>query len=284
MKVQALIALKADFPLPVLLQAAALARSTFFYHQARIQGPDPQEAIKAAVTEIFEKNHGRYGHRRVHTEMVKQGWTVAKKTILKLMRSLNLVCKVRRKKRYNSYQGGQGRVAPNVLNREFEADAPNRKWVTDVTEFSVGDRKLYLSPVMDLFDRQIISYSISPSPNLELTNNSLRQALTCLEDNQQPLVHSDQGFQYQHVSWRKLLQEAGASQSMSRKGNCYDNAVMENFFGHLKEELFHHVRYLSTDALAAALHEYIRWYNTERISTKLKGLSPVQYRTQTLAA
>ncbi|MGN7199036.1 IS3 family transposase [Arthrobacter sp. SAFR-044] len=284
MKVQALIALKADFPLPVLLQAAALARSTFFYHQARIQGPDPQEAIKAAVTEIFEKNHGRYGHRRVHTEMVKQGWTVAKKTVLKLMRSLDLVCKVRRKKRYNSYQGGQGRVAPNVLNREFEADAPNRKWVTDVTEFSVGDRKLYLSPVMDLFDRQIISYSISPSPNLELTNNSLRQALTCLEDNQQPLVHSDQGFQYQHVSWRKLLQEAGASQSMSRKGNCYDNAVMENFFGHLKEELFHHVRYLSTDALAAALHEYIRWYNTERISTKLKGLSPVQYRTQTLAA
>jgi len=283
-KVQALIALKADFPLPVLLQAAALARSTFFYHQARIQGPDPQEAIKAAVTEIFEKNHGRYGHRRVHTEMVKQGWTVAKKTVLKLMRSLDLVCKVRRKKRYNSYQGGQGRVAPNVLNREFEADAPNRKWVTDVTEFSVGDRKLYLSPVMDLFDRQIISYSISPSPNLELTNNSLRQALTCLEDNQQPLVHSDQGFQYQHVSWRKLLQEAGASQSMSRKGNCYDNAVMENFFGHLKEELFHHVRYLSTDALAAALHEYIRWYNTERISTKLKGLSPVQYRTQTLAA
>lgn len=284
MKVQALIALKADFSLPVLLQAAALARSTFFYHQARIQGPDPQEAIKAAVTEIFEKNHGRYGHRRVHTEMVMQGWTVAKKTVLKLMRSLNLVCKVRRKKRYNSYQGGQGRVAPNVLNREFEADAPNRKWVTDVTEFSVGDRKLYLSPVMDLFDRQIISYSISPSPNLELTNNSLRQALACLEDNQQPLVHSDQGFQYQHVSWRKLLQEAGASQSMSRKGNCYDNAVMENFFGHLKEELFHHVRYLSTDALAAALHEYIRWYNTERISTKLKGLSPVQYRTQTLAA
>ena len=284
MRVQTVIALKADFPLPVLLQVARLARSTFFYHQARLQAPDPQEAIKTAVTEIFAKNRGRYGHRRIHTELVKQGWTVAKKTVLKLMRSLDLVCKVRRKKRYNSYQGGQGRVAPNVLNREFEADAPNRKWVTDVTEFSVGDRKLYLSPVMDLFDRQIISYSISPSPNLELTNNSLRQALTCLEDNQQPLVHSDQGFQYQHVSWRKLLQEAGASQSMSRKGNCYDNAVMEKFFGHLKEELFHHVRYLSTDALAAALHEYIRWYNTERISTKLKGLSPVQYRTQTLAA
>jgi putative transposase len=218
-KVQALIALKADFPLPVLLQVAGLARSTFFYHQARLQAPDPQEALKAAVTEIFQKNQGRYGHRRIHTELAKQGWTVAKKTVLKLMRSLNLVCEVRRKKRYNSYRGGQGTVAPNVLNREFDAKTPNEKWVTDVTEFSVGDRKLYLSPVMDLFDRQIISYAVGPSPNLNLTNTSLRKALATLERGQEPLVHSDQGFQYQHASWRTLLQGAGATQSMSRKGN-----------------------------------------------------------------
>jgi putative transposase len=283
-RVEALIALKADFPLPVLLQVAGLARSTFFYHQARLQASDPLEALKAALTGIFTANHGRYGHRRIHTKLRNQGWTVAKKTVLKLMRSLGLVCKVRRKKRYNSYQGEQGRVAPNVLNREFDADAPNQKWVTDVTEFSVGDRKLYLSPVMDLFDRQIISYTLGSSPNLELTNTSLREALATLEDGQKPLVHSDQGFQYRHVTWRVLLEGAGAVQSMSRKGNCYDNAVMENFFGHLKEELFHHVRYLSTDALATALHEYMRWYNTERISTKLKGLSPVQHRAQTLAA
>ena len=284
MRVQALTALKADFPLPVLLQVARVARSTFFYHQGRLQAPDPQEALKTAVTEIFETNHGRYGHRRIHTELAKQGWTVAKKTVLKLMRALLLVCRVRRRKRYNSYQGQQGAVAPNVLNREFEAKAPNEKWVTDVTEFSVGDRKLYLSPVMDLFDRQIISYAVGPSPNLDLTNTSLRKALATLGFGQKPLVHSDQGFQYQHVSWRNLLQGAGATQSMSRKGNCYDNAVMENFFGHLKEELFHRVRFISTDALAAQLKDYIRWYNTERISTKLKGLSPVQYRAQALAA
>jgi putative transposase len=268
----------------VLLDVAGLARSTFFYHQARFQAPDPQEALKTAVTEIFTKNHGRYVHRRIHTELLKQGWMIAKKTVLKLMRALGLVCKVRRRKRYTSYQGEQGRIAPNLLNREFDADAPNRKWVTDVTEFSVGDRKLYLSPVMDLFDRQIISHSIGTSPNLALTNASLQQALACLQPGQQPLVHSDQGFQYQHASWRALLEDAGAAQSMSRKANCYDNAVMENFFGHLKEELFHRVRFISTDALAVALHEYIRWYNTERISTKLKGLSPVQYRAQALAA
>jgi putative transposase len=283
-KVQGLIALKADFPLPVLLQITGLARSTFFYHQARLQAPDPREALKARVIETFEKNQGRYGHRRIHTELVKQGWTIAKKTVLKLMRSLRLVCKVRRKKRYSSYKGDQGKVVPNVLNREFQADGPNRKWVTDVTEFRVGDRKLYLSPIMDLFDRQIIAHAISSSPNLQLTNASLREALSCLEPGQQPLVHSDQGFQYQHASWRNLLKSAGAVQSMSRKANCYDNAVMENFFGHLKEELFHRVRFLSADALSAALHEYIRWYNTERISTKLKGLSPVQYRAQALAA
>jgi putative transposase len=200
------------------------------------------------------------------------------------MRALRLVCKVRRKKRYNSYQGEQGKIAPNELKRVFEADRPNQKWVTDVTEFAVGDRKLYLSPVMDLFDRQIISYTIGTSPNLALTNTSLRTALACLEPGQQPLVHSDQGFQYQHASWRALLAGAGAVQSMSRRGNCYDNAVMENFFGHLKEELFHHVRFLNADALETALHDYIRWYNTDRISTKLKGLSPVQYRAQALAA
>jgi putative transposase len=268
----------------MLLDVAGLARSTFFYHQARLQAPDPQETLKTAVTEIFEKNHGRYGHRRIHTELLKHGWAVAKKTVLQLMRALGLVCKVRRKKRYTSYQGEQGTVAPNLLNREFEATAPNQKWVTDVTEFSVGDRKLYLSPVMDLFDRQIISYTIGSSPNLELTNTSLHDALTTLDDGQKPLVHSDQGFQYRHVSWRNLLEGAGAVQSMSRKANCYDNAVMENFFGHLKEELFHRARFLSTDALAAQLKAYIRWYNTERISTKLEGLSPVQYRAQALAA
>ena len=263
---------------------AGLARSTFFYHQARLRAPDSRKALKSAITDVFGKNHGRYGHRRIHSELLKQGWTVAKKTVLKLMRTLGLACRVRRKKRYTSYRGEEGRIAPNLLNREFNAETPNQKWVTDVTEFSVGDRKLYLSPVLDLFDRQIISYAIGISPNLALTNTSLRQALDGLQPGQQPLEHSDQGFQYQHLSWRNLLEGAGAVQSMSRKGNCYDNAVMENFFGHLKEELFHRVRFLGIDALETALHEYIRWYNNDRISIKLKGLSPVQYRAQALAA
>jgi putative transposase len=285
-KVAAVIALKAEHRLDLLLQIAGLARSTFFYHQARLARPDRRAELKTAITAVFENSHRRYGHRRVHAVLTQQGWRVAKKTVLKLMRRLGLDCPVRRKKRYNSYRGEAGRTAANLLARDFTATAPNQKWVTDVTEFRVGDRKLYLSLVMDLFDHQIIAYTIGTSPNLALTSNSLREALATLpptlEPGQAPLVHSDQGFQYQHPSWQRLLTGAGATQSMSRKANCYDNAVIENWFGHLKEELFNHTRYITTDALTQALHSYIGWYNNHRISTRLEGLSPVQYRAQAL--
>ncbi|NKQ58294.1 IS3 family transposase [Amycolatopsis sp. K13G38] len=219
MKVHAVIALKAAHSLDHLLAVSGLARSTFFYHQARVNRPDPQAELKEAITTTFEVNRRR-GHRVVHRELRKAGWRVAKKTVLKLMRELDLVCLIRRRRRrYVSYQGTVGKIADNVLNREFTATAPNQKWVTDVTEFSVADRKIYFSPIMDLFDRQIISWSVSTSPHLELTNSCLRDALATLEDGQAPLVHSDQGFQYQHQSWRRLLADAGATQSMSRKAN-----------------------------------------------------------------
>ncbi|MEU6270794.1 IS3 family transposase, partial [Saccharopolyspora shandongensis] len=227
----AVIAVKAEHRLEALLEAAGLARSTFFYHQARLARPDPRAELKAAITTIFEENKKRYGHRGIHRELRNNGWRVAKKTVLKLMRELGLACPVRRRRRYNSYRGEAGTIAENLLNRDFTASAPNEKWVTDVTEFAIADRKVYLSPVMDLFDRQIIAYSVSTSPNLALTNSSLRDALATLEPGQTPLVHSDQGFQYQHRSWRRLLADAGATQSMSRKANCHDNAVIESFFG-----------------------------------------------------
>jgi putative transposase len=277
------IALRAEHRLDVLLEIAGLARSTFFYHQARLDRPDPHAELKKAITTAFEENRRR-GHRVVHHALREAGWQIAKKTVLKLMRELGLACLIRRRRRYVSYQGEVGTIADNVLNREFTATTPNQKWVTDVTEFRINDRKVYLSPVMDLFDRQIISYAVSTSPNLELTNSSLREALATLDQDQAPLVHSDQGFQYQHRSWRGLLAKAGARQSMSRKANCHDNAVIESFFGHLKEEMFHHTRYLSVEAFTTALDDYITWFNTSRGHTHCEGLSPVQYRTQTLAA
>lgn len=280
----AVVSLKAEHALADLLTVSGLARSTFFYHQARLDAPDPHAELKAAITEVFTVNKARYGYRRVHRVLTGNGWQVNRKTVLKLMRLLGLASTSRRKRRYVSYQGEVGQIAKNILDRDFTAETMNEKWVTDVTEFRIGDEKLYLSPVMGLCNREIIAYSTSRSPNLQLTNRSLADAITTLVPGQYPLVHSDQGFQYQHRSWRALLTDAGATQSMSRKGNCFDNAVIENFFGHLKEECFHHVRYLSIDALEAALHEYIRWYNNDRITERLEGLSPVQYRTQTLVA
>lgn len=282
MKTAAVAACKAEHSLKTLLQIAGLARSTFFYHQARLQRPPRDAALRDAVRGAFVAAKGRYGHRRIHTELRRNG-PVAKKTVLALMRSQGLICLARRKKRYSSYQGEVGRTAPNLLNRDFTATSPDQKWVTDVTEFRVGTDKLYLSPVMDLFDRQIIAHRVSRSPNLDLTNGSLRDALAA-SPGAEPMVHSDQGIHYQHRSWQAILTTAGATQSMSRKGNCHDNAVIENFFGHLKAEMFHHTRFADVADLEAAVHDYISWWNTTRTAQRLEGMSPVQYRAHTLAA
>jgi putative transposase len=282
--VNAVVTLKAEHALTDLLAVARLSRSTFFYHQARLDDPDRHAALKAEIRRVFDRFNGRYGHRRIRDTLRGAGWNVSKKTVLKLMRELGLRCQIRRRKRYDSFRGQVGKVAANLLNRDFTATKPNQKWVTDVTEFTVGDRKVYLSPVMDLFDRQIIGYTTGISPNLDLTNTSLRQALETLRPGDAPIVHSDQGFQYQHASWRRLLADAGAIQSMSRKANCLDNAVIESFFGHLKDELYCNTNFLTIDALTTAIDEYVAWFNNDRGHTTLEGLSPVQYRTQTLAA
>lgn len=280
----AVVSLKAEHSLTALLAAAGLARSTFFYHQTRLDVPDEHAGLKAEIRRLFDRHNGRYGHRKIHDILRENGRPVSKKTVLKLMNQLGLRCTIRRRKRYNSFKGENGTTAPNLLKRDFTATGPNQKWVTDVTEFTVADRKVYLSPVMDLFYRQIIGYATGLSPNLDLTNTSLRQALTTLRPGNAPIVHSDQGFQYQHLPWRRLLTDTGCVQSMSRKANCLDNAVIESFFGHLKDELYCNTTYLTTQALISAIEDYITWFNNERAHSTLKGLSPVQYRTQALAA
>lgn len=193
----AVVSLKADHRLTDLLAAAGLARSTFFYHQARLTAPDPQAGLKAAIREVFEASRRRFGHRRVWAKLRAQGWIVAKKTVLKFMRDLGLRCEIRRK-RFRSFKGEVGKTFPNLLQRDFTTTGPNQKWVTDVTEFHLDGEKVYLSAVMDLFDRQIIGATIGPSPNLALTNTSLEQAVGRLREGDHPIVHSDQGFQYQH--------------------------------------------------------------------------------------
>lgn len=224
----------------------------------------------------------RYGYRRVHAQLRRQGWVVNHKLVYKLMDELGLKSKVRVKRKYNSYQGTVSHIANNVLDRRFTPDKPNMVWASDVTEFRVAGIRVYLSPIMDLFDRSIVSYSVSTSPNTALTSQSLREALAKESPGQGLLVHTDQGFQYQHSSWRDLINGIGGVQSMSRKGNCYDNAVMENFFGHLKSEMYHGESFDSLEHFRQALDKYVHWYNHERIQKRLKGLAPMQYRNQTL--
>ncbi len=211
--------------------------------------------------------------------MRNNGYTINHKTVQKLMRTLGLKGKQRKNEKYHSNKGEVGKIADNLLKRDFFAAKPFEKLTTDVTQFKVGNEKVYLSPVMDLFNREIISYSVSLSPNLEQIREMLTGLFDKLPTNARPVFHSDQGWQYQHAEYQRLLAEHNIIQSMSRKGNCMDNGAMENFFGRLKVEMFYGEKFESVNAFIDELKKYIDYYNYERISLKLKGMSPVQYRT-----
>ena len=230
------------------------------------------------IKKIYDKHKGRYGYRRITDELHKKGHIVNHKTVLKVMRLLGVKSIIRVRK-YKSYKGEQGKIAPNILERAFRAAAPERKWVTDVTEFKIKDRKLYLSPVMDLFNQEIISYQLSERPNFKQITSMLQKAFRKLKNGKQLIFHSDQGWQYQMKQYQHLLKQKGITQSMSRKGNCLDNAIIENFFGTLKSELFYIQKFNSIEHLKREIKEYINYYNNERIKSNLNKMSPVEYRT-----
>ena len=188
----------------------------------------------------------------------------------------------RRSRGYSSFRGEVGRIAENKLNRRFQVSIPNKVWVTDVTEFKIHDsnRKLYLSPIMDLFSSEIISFSLATSPTVKFTTDALDNALKKLPQEHQLTIHSDQGFHYQHIHWVDRLKKHKIEQSMSRRGNCIDNSPMENFFGLLKQEMYYGEKFTSVGQLEKKIREYINWYNNKRIKAKLNGLSPIQYRQQ----
>jgi len=214
-------------------------------------------------------------------ELRNQGIVVNHKTVEKLMRESGIKCQVRIKK-YRSYRGQAGKIAPNILQRDFKADAPNQKWATDVTEFSLFGQKRYLSPVMDMYNGEIISYTLSEHPNLSMVTDMLSKALKKVKNNDNLILHSDQGWHYQNNTYQKMLRDRGITQSMSRKGNCLDNAVMENFFGILKSELVYLLKFNSMEEFTTEIDKYIYYYNNIRIKAKLNGMSPVKYRTHYL--
>ena len=268
-------------PLAGLLALAQLSRSTFYYRQKAASRPDRHAALKEKIRAIFDSHKGRYGYRRVTADLRRLGQCVNHKTVQILMAGMGLKSLVRPKK-YRSYKGEVGRKAPDLLQRQFSAEAANRKWVTDVTEFRLAGDKLYLSPVMDLYNGEIVAFETSRRPLFKLVDNMLTKALDRLGEGERPILHSDQGWQYRMSAFQCRLQAKGLAQSMSRKGNCLDNAPMESFFATLKSELFHPGNFQTVENLNRAITDYIDYYNNRRIKLKLKGLSPVQYRTQPL--
>lgn len=245
--------------------------------------PDKYEAEKAEITAVYHENRGRYGYRRITIELHKRGIQINHKTVERLIKELGLVCRVRMKK-YRSYKGEVGKTAPNLLQRDFHAEKPNQKWVTDVTEFSLFGEKLYLSPILDLCSSDLVSYAISDRPVLSMVTSMLDKGFAQLPDGGGLILHSDQGWQYQHKRFQTMLKEKGIRQSMSRKGNCLDNAVIENFFGLLKSELLYLQKFESMEHFKKELVEYLDYYNNRRIKAKLKGLPPALHRQQALSA
>jgi len=255
-----------------------MARSVFYYHLKRMKSGDKHAGNKELIRIIFHEHKGRYGYRRITSEMHNRGYIINHKTVRMLMTMMGLKSKIRRV-RYRSYKGEIGRIAPNIINRNFAADAPNRKWATDVTQINIGSEKIYLSPMVDMFNGEIISYNVSRSPNLEQIYGMIDKAFGKFDSLEGLVIHSDQGWQYQHYGYRQRLAEHKVIQSMSRKGNCLDNAMAENFFGIMKSELLYAEKFESSEDFIKALDEYIDYYNNKRIKSRLKGKSPVQYRT-----
>ena len=275
-----------EFALEILLKIVKLARSTYYYHLKQLDQTDKNQTIKAEIQAIFTEHKGNYGYRRITLALRNRGFVVNHKKVQRLMKALGLSARIRRKRKYSSYQGEIGKKAENLIRRQFEASKPMEKCYTDVTEFAIpaSSQKLYLSPVLDGFNSEIIAYNLSTSPNLAQVKMMLEQAFT-EKYYENTILHSDQGWQYQHDFYHHFLEDKGIQQSMSRKGNSPDNGMMESFFGILKSEMFYGYEktFKSIEHLEQAIVDYINYYNNKRIKVKLKGLSPVQYRTKSFA-
>lgn len=235
------------------------------------------------IKEIFFQHKGRYGVRRVCQQLRNQGTLVNHKRVQRIMHTHALFGK-RPKQKYHSYQGQAGKFVKNLIDRDFSTSSPLQKWTTDLSEFSFAWGKCYLSPILDMHTNEVISYDLSLSPNLDQIKRMLHRAFTQYQNLEGLIFHSDQGWQYQHSYYQHELKERGIIQSMSRKGNCYDNSIMETFFGRLKIEMYygHEKEFKSFETFSQAIKEYIHYYNHKRIQKKTKWMTPIQYRKSSI--
>ena len=263
-----------------------MAKSTYYFEINKEDVvAERNREILAEIVSIFETNKRRYGVRRVHHELANRGYQVNHKRVQRLMHEAGLAGK-RPKEKYHSYKGEVGKIADNVIDRNFGTTAPLQKWTTDVSQFNFSWGKCYLSPILDMASNEIISYDLALSPNMAQIKRMLDSAFQKFPNLKGLIFHSDQGWQYQHAYYRNRLSEHGIIQSMSRKGNCYDNCIMETFFGRMKNEMYYGYEkdFKSFEEFATAVEEYIDYYNNKRIQAKTKWMPPVQYRIASMCS
>jgi len=273
-------ALRDAYSISELLEELEMPRSSYFYQRVRLQLPEKYATLRQTITEVFEGNKKRYGYRRIHLELQSKGSVISEKVVRRIMTEEKLVALGKRRRHYSSYAGEITPAVENVIRRDFHADAPNEKWLTDITEFQIPAGKVYLSPIIDCFDGMVVSWTIGTSPNAELVNTMLDMALNALPDGAHPIVHSDRGSHYRWPGWILRMNQAGLTRSMSKKGCSPDNAACEGFFGRLKNEMYYERSWMdaSIQDFIEQLDEYIRWYNERRIKVTLGGKSPVEHR------
>lgn len=262
-----------------------IPEATYHYQVKHFGKEDSDANLKEIIRDLFKKFHERYGYKRITNELKKLGHSINHKKVYRIMRGLGLKCVkfMRKSRKYNSYKGNVGNVAKNRLSRRFSTPIPLQKLVTDITEFKcLSEEKLYLNPILDLYNGEIIAYEIRKRPTLDLVMEPLKETIEIIKNRAtyRTTIHSDQGWHYQHNQWVRALKKNKVFQSMSRKANCADNASMENFFGILKQEMYYGEELVSYEELKRRIKEYIYWYNHERSKDKLAGLCPVEYRTQ----
>ena len=264
---------------------ASLPRATYYFELNKPDKDIKNKEIMELIQDIFYENKQRYGFKRITEELHNRGYNINHKKVLRLMTKMSLRA-VHRKQQYHSYLGEIGFVAYNIIDRNFKANKPNEKWTTDVSQFNCPFGKAYLSPILDMCSGDIVSWDLSLSPNLEQIKRMLDEAFDKYPNLQGLIFHSDQGWQYQHSYFRNRLLDKGIIQSMSRKGNCIDNCIMESFFGTLKNEMFygHETEFRTFEQLRLAIAEYIDYYNNVRLKSKTKWMPPSKYREASMSA
>lgn len=276
----AIKALEPEFGLSLMLKVAGMARSSYYYHLQGLNRKSKYDDIVRRLKYLHKLHKERYGYRRLTAALHNEGIVINHKTVRKLMREHGLECRIRRKRKTGLSALGPGLAAsPNILNRDFHADAPFEKGVTDVTEFDVGSDRVYVSAILDLYDGAVISIVYSLKNNTDLIMSMYEQVPDDHKnylDNM--LIHTDQGILYRSVRYKEFIDSHSITQSMSRRGNCYDNAVVESFFGTFKAETIRLYRINTLEQLAEELKDYARYYNRERLKSTLGYKSPFDYR------